>query len=65
MLKKNIQKLENKKRRNSWSCARPVTQIVPNKKKKSRQQLNRETRRRFEEYSIFSNRYYCMKEMIA
>lgn len=64
MLKKNIQKLEDKKRRNSWSCARPVTQIVPNKKKKPRQQLNRETRRRFEDYRS-SNRYCCMKEMIA
>lgn len=57
MLKKNIQKLEDKKRRNSWSCARPVTQIVPNKKKKSRQQLNRETKRRFEDYRS-SDRYY-------
>lgn len=64
MLKKNIQKLEDKKRRNSWSCARPVTQIVPNKKKKSRQQLNRETKRRFEDYRS-SDRYYCMKEMVS
>lgn len=63
MLKKNIQKLEDKKRRNSWTCARPVTQIVPNKKKKSRQQLNRETKRRFEDYRS-SNRYCCMKEMV-
>lgn len=64
MLEKNKKKLENKKLRNSWSCARPVTQIVPNKKKRSRQQLKKELRKRFEEYSIFSNRYYCMKEMI-
>ena len=65
MLKKNTQKLEDKKRRNSWTCARPGTQIVPNKKKRSRQQLKKELRKRFEEYSIFSNRYYCMKEMVS
>lgn len=64
MLEKNKKKLESKKLRNSWSCARPVTQIVPNKKKKSRQQLNKEARRRFEDYRS-SNRYCCMKEMIA
>ena len=65
MLEKNRKKLENKKLRNSWSCARPVTQIVPNKKKKSRQQLNKETKRRFEDYSKSSNRYCFMKEMIV
>lgn len=64
MLEKNKKKLENKKLRNSWSCARPITQIVPNKKKKSRQQLNRETKRRFEDYRS-SNRYYCMKETVS
>lgn len=57
MLEKNKKKLENKMLRNNWSCARPVTQIVPNKKKKSRQQLNKETKRRFEDYSKSSNRY--------
>ena len=64
MLEKNKKKLENKKLRNSWSCARPVTQIAPNKKKKSRQQLNKETRRRFEDYTS-SNRYYCVKETVS
>lgn len=64
MLEKNKKKLENKKLRNSWSCARSVTQIVPNKKKKSRQQLNKETRRRFEDYTS-SNRYYCVKETVS
>lgn len=58
MLHKNTEKLENKKRRNQWTCARPVTQVVPNKKKQSRQQFKRELKNRFEEYSNFSNRYY-------
>lgn len=58
MLQKNTEKLENKKRRNQWTCARPVTQVVPNKKKQSRQQFKRELKNRFEEYSNFSNRYY-------
>lgn len=58
MLQKNTEKLENKKRRNQWTCARPVTQVVPNKKKKSREQFKRELKNRFEEYSNFSNRYY-------
>lgn len=65
MVDKNKRKLEANQRRNTWTCARPVTQIVPNKKKRSRQQLKKELRKRFEEYSIFSNRYYCMKEMVS
>lgn len=65
MLQKNIEKLKNKKRRNQWTCARPVTQIVPNKKKKSRQQLKKELRKRFEDYSKSPNRYYCMKGLVA
>lgn len=32
MTEKNMQKLRNKKRRNFWTCSRPVTQITPNKK---------------------------------
>lgn len=32
MIEKNMQKLKNKKRRNFWTCSRPVTQITPNKK---------------------------------
>jgi len=32
MIEKNVKKQEAKRRRNFWTCARPVTQIVPNKK---------------------------------
>lgn len=32
MTEKNEKKQKAKKLRNFWSCARPVTQIVPNKK---------------------------------
>lgn len=32
MTEKNQKKLEAKKRRGFWTCARPVTQVVPNKK---------------------------------
>lgn len=32
MLDKNIKKEKAKRMRNVWTCARPVTQIVPNKK---------------------------------
>lgn len=51
MLEKNQNKLENKKRRRAWSCARPVTQVVPNRKKQSRQQNKQELRRRIREDS--------------
>lgn len=61
MVDKNKRKLEAKQRRNTWTCARPVTQVVPNKKKKSRQQFKRELKNRFEEYSNFSNRYYVQR----
>lgn len=36
MTEKNRQKAETKARRGFWTCARPVTQIVPNKKVYSR-----------------------------
>lgn len=42
MLQKNVEKLRMKKRRNTWTCSRPVTQVVPNRKKKTRQQLRKE-----------------------
>jgi hypothetical protein len=32
MTDKNRRKLQAKKARNFWTCARPVTQIVPNKR---------------------------------
>ena len=32
MTDKNRRKLQAKKVRNFWTCARPVTQIVPNKR---------------------------------
>ena len=32
MTEKNKRKQDAKKLRNFWTCARPVTQIVPNKK---------------------------------
>lgn len=32
MIEKNRKKEQAKKMRNVWTCARPVTQIVPNKK---------------------------------
>lgn len=32
MIEKNEKKQNAKKLRNLWTCARPVTQIVPNKK---------------------------------
>ena len=51
MLEKNQKKLENKKRRGVWSCVRPVTQAVPNRKKQSRQQNKQELRRRIREDS--------------
>lgn len=59
MLEKNQKKLENKKRRGIWTCARPVTQIVPNRKKQSRQENKQELRRRIREnfsLSYFMNR---------
>lgn len=55
MLEKNQKKLENKKRRGIWSCARPVTQVVPNRKKQTRQQNKQELRRRIREDSNPSN----------
>lgn len=51
MLQKNQKKLESKKRRGIWSCARPVTQVVPNRKKQTRQQNKQELRRRIREDS--------------
>lgn len=51
MLEKNQKKLENKKLRGTWTCARPVTQVVPNRKKQSRQQNKQELRRRIREDS--------------
>ena len=51
MLEKNQKKLNNKKRRGTWSCARPVTQVVPNKKKQTRQQNKQELERRIREDS--------------
>lgn len=51
MLEKNQKKLDNKKRRGTWSCARPVTQVVPNKKKQTRQQNKQELERRIREDS--------------
>lgn len=32
MIEKNVKKQKAKKARSFWTCARPVTQIVPNKK---------------------------------
>ena len=32
MTEKNLKKQNAKQMRNFWTCARPVTQIVPNKK---------------------------------
>lgn len=54
VLEKKRKKLENKKRRGVWSCARPVTQVVPNKKKQTRQQNKQELRRRIREDSSSS-----------
>lgn len=54
VLEKNRKKLENKKRRGIWTCARPVTQVVPNKKKQTRQQNKQELRRRIREDSSSS-----------
>lgn len=51
MIEKNQKKLENKKRRGIWSCARPVTQVVPDKKKQTRQQNKQELKRRIREDS--------------
>ena len=39
MIEKNMQKLKNKKRRNFWTCSRPVTQITPNKKDYNRKRF--------------------------
>lgn len=39
MTEKNQKKLEAKKRRGFWTCARPVTQVVPNKKAYNRKKL--------------------------
>lgn len=52
MLEKNQKKLENKKRRGIWTCARPVTQIVPNRKKQSRQENKQELKRRIREILV-------------
>ena len=34
MTDKNRRKLQAKKARNFWTCARPVTQIVPNRRRR-------------------------------
>ena len=39
MLEKNAKKLQAKKHRSFWSCARPVTQVVPNKKAYNRKRI--------------------------
>lgn len=36
MIEKNKKKEQAKRMRNRWTCARPVTQIVPNKRAYSR-----------------------------
>lgn len=36
MIEKNRKKIDAKRFRGLWSCARPVTQIVPNKKRYDR-----------------------------
>lgn len=54
VLEKNRKKLENKKRRGMWTCARPVTQVVPNRKKRTRQQNKQELKRRIREDSSSS-----------
>lgn len=59
MLEKNQKKLDNKKRRGTWSCARPVTQVVPNKKKQTRQQNKQELKRRIREDSNPSY-FFCI-----
>lgn len=61
MLQKNQKKLENKKRRGIWTCARPVTQVVPNRKKQSRQQNRQELRRRIRE--DFSSSFYFYESL--
>ncbi len=46
MTEKNKKKIEDKKKRNFWTCARPVTQVVPNKKaynrKREKNKINKE-----------------------
>jgi len=50
MIEKNRQKAEAKRRRNLWTCARPVTQIVPNKKAYNRKRIkDRSNKGRWEE----------------
>jgi len=39
MIEKNMRKIQNKKQRGFWTCARPVTQIVPNKKAYNRKRI--------------------------
>ena len=51
MTEKNRRKLEAKRSRGVWTCARPVTQVIPNKKKLSRQKLKRELQRRWDDMS--------------
>lgn len=43
MTEKNKKKQNAKKMRNFWTCARPVTQIVPNKKAYSRKRNKDDT----------------------
>ncbi|WP_196031584.1 hypothetical protein [Flavonifractor plautii] len=46
MVEKNKKKADAKKSRNFWSCARPVTQIVPNKKAYNRNRVKDNTNKR-------------------
>ena len=57
MVEKNQRKIDAKRRRGVWTCARPVTQVVPNKKKQSRQKLNQDLRRRWDDSSYSPSAY--------
>ena len=53
VVEKNQKKEKAKKYRLTWNTiARPVTQTVPNRKKKSRQELKTELRRRVSDESF-------------
>lgn len=50
MNEKNKKKQEAKRHRSFWTCARPVTQVVPNKKAYDRKrQKNRDKKSEMEE----------------
>jgi len=46
LTEKNAKKLRAKKQREFWTCARPVTQVVPNKKaynrKRAKDNINKD-----------------------